>query len=71
MSNRTYPRLGDWRAPKVNSTRACTIDQIVPAGQQDVQVSYMRGDDEVVAICGGCRSRPDLLERIIAIWKKS
>lgn len=55
-----YPRLGPrWQRPKAGSTRACRVCGSVPAGLQDVEVSYMRGDDEVVACCDSCRRAPD------------
>lgn len=49
-----FPRLGDWVAPKPNSTRKCLLCQKAPAGLQHIQVGFFRGDDVVLACCRSC-----------------
>ena len=60
----SYPKLGEWRAPKRSSGRKCAVCGTAPAGIQFVEVSIFRGEDEAVACCKACQrnNRPTVLK---------
>lgn len=66
-----YPALGEFRKPKPNSTRKCSVCSCSPAGIQFVQISIFRGDDESVACCEDCRKtrKRELLAQISERWR--
>jgi hypothetical protein len=54
--SRTYPRIG--AKNKLPSVPLCCICGRVATWRLDVQVSYMRGDDEVRDVCDEHRQAP-------------
>lgn len=59
MSNKNYPLVGDYkRKPKKdidgahNVGKPCIVCSKFTVGTKWIQVSYMRGDDELVRVCG-------------------
>lgn len=59
------PRIGDWRPPLSNSEARCLLCGAVPAGLVHIQVSWFRGDDEVVRCCRPCSRKSDAAERLL------
>jgi hypothetical protein len=72
MSNK-YPRIGSIKKPNPKahpcSGKRCVLCDKTTTGKVEVQVSYMRGDDEVEPVCGDCQKAPDLLQRIVTAWR--
>jgi len=50
-----YPRLAEWKRPKPNSGRVCRLCGAKPAGLIFIQVSWFRGEDEIIATCDLCK----------------
>lgn len=72
--SKQYPCIGSKRKPHNKRPRngpKCILCQQPTSGKVEVQVSYMRGDDEVEPVCGECQKGPEpvLLEKIVAVWR--
>lgn len=72
MSTKQYPKIGSKRKEnpraQAGSGKPCAICKAPTTGKVDVQISYMRGDDEVEPCCNSCQKGPNLLERILSAW---
>jgi len=63
-----YPRIGPRNQPK---GRPCVVCRVaITTGKVVVQMSHMRGDDEVEPCCASCLKLPDkvLLSLIQNAW---
>ena len=56
-----YPRVGHKRKANprahVGSGKPCIVCSEMTTGKVDIEVSYMRGDDDVRYCCDGCQKK--------------
>ena len=71
---KTYPvivkRIKQNPLAQIGQGKPCTVCGIPTTGKIEIEVSYMRGDDELVACCGLCQKATDK-ELITAIFNKN
>lgn len=70
MSNRKYPRIGDWRPiDKRERCRPCELCKTEATYTVIVQTGWFRGDDDVYWVCPKhLREARNHLGRFLATW---
>jgi hypothetical protein len=66
-----YPKWGEWKRhpkpeyEKEGQGRQCIFCSKWTLGKRFIQVNFFRGDDEIRAVCFGCRKRKEEEMKVI------